>query len=166
VLAEKYSSEIKSILAKYPADRKRSAVLPLMYLAQCEYGSVTSGSMVEIANLLDIDVTQVASLIGFYTLLDDKPGGKYRIQICTDLPCALRGAEEFAHELCDRLGIPLGETTPDGTISVEEVMCLAACDGVPMFQVQAPDGIYYHELQTVESALAVIDELRKRDDDG
>ncbi len=166
MLAEKYSSEIKSILAKYPAERKRSAVLPLMYLAQCEYGAVTSGSMVEIANLLDIDVTQVASLIGFYTLLYDKPGGKYRIQICTDLPCALRGAEEFAHELCDRLGIPLGETTPDGTISVEEVMCLAACDGVPMFQVQAPDGIYYHELQTVESALAVIDELRKRDDDG
>ena len=166
MLAEKYSSEIKSILAKYPAERKRSAVLPLMYLAQREYGTVTSGSMAEIANLLDIDVTQVASLIGFYTLLHDQPGGKYRIQICTDLPCALRGAEEFAHELCDRLGIRLGETTPDGMISVEEVMCLAACDGAPMFQVQAPDGIHYHELQTVESALALIDELRKRDDDG
>ena len=166
MLAEKYSSEIKSILAKYPGDRKRSAVLPLMYLAQREYGTVTSGSMLEIANLLGIDVTQVASLIGFYTLLHDKPGGKYRIQICTDLPCALRGAEEFAHELCDRLGISLGETTPDGMISVEEVMCLAACDGAPMLQVQAPDGIHYHELQTVESALAVIDELRKRDDDG
>jgi NADH-quinone oxidoreductase subunit E len=166
VLVEKYSSEIKTILAKYPADRKRSAVLPLMYLAQREYGTVTLGSMVEIANLLDIDVTQVDSLIGFYTLLHDKPGGKYRIQICTDLPCALRGAEEFAHELCDRLGIRLGETTPDGMISVEEVMCLAACDGAPMFQVQAPDGIHYHELQTVESALALIDELRKRDDDG
>lgn len=166
MLAEKYSSEIKSILAKYPLDKKRSAVLPLMYLAQREYGTVTSESMVEIANILDIDITQVASLIGFYTLLHDKPGGKYRIQICTDLPCALRGAEDFAHELCNRLGIRLGETTPDGMISVEEVMCLAACNGAPMFQVQAPDGIHYHELQSVESALAVIDDLRKRDNDG
>lgn len=166
MLAEKYSSEIKSILAKYPVDKKRSAVLPLMYLAQREYGTVTSESMVEIANILDIDITQVASLIGFYTLLHDKPGGKYRIQICTDLPCALRGAEDFAHELCNRLGIRLGETTPDGMISVEEVMCLAACNGAPMFQVQAPDGIHYHELQSVESALAVIDDLRKRDNDG
>jgi NADH-quinone oxidoreductase subunit E len=166
VLAEKYSSEIDSILAKYPLDRKRSAVLPLMYLAQRAYGSVTSEAMVEIAKLLDIDVTQVASLRGFYTLLYDKPGGKYRVQICTDLPCALRGAEEFAHELCERLSIRLGETTPDGMISVEEVMCLAACNGAPVFQVQGPDGIQYHELQTVESALALIDELRKRDDSG
>ncbi len=165
MLADKYSSEIKSILARYPTERKRSAVLPLMYLAQCEYGTVTSESMVEIAKILDLDVTQVASLIGFYTLLHDEPGGKYRIQICTDLPCALRGAEEFAHELCDRLGIRLGETTADGLISVEEVMCLAACNGAPMFQVQGPDGIHYHELQSVESALAVIDELRKRDKD-
>lgn len=166
MLAEKYSSEISSILAKYPTDRKRSAVLPLMYLAQREYGTVTSESMAEIAKILDLDVTQVASLIGFYTLLHDEPAGKYRIQICTDLPCALRGAEEFAHELCDRLGIRLGETTADGLISVEEVMCLAACNGAPMFQVQGPDGIHYHELQSVESALAVIDELRKRDNDG
>ncbi len=166
MLADKYSSEIKSILARYPTERKRSAVLPLMYLAQREYGTVTSESMAEIAKILDLDVTQVASLIGFYTLLHDEPGGKYRIQICTDLPCALRGAEEFAHELCDRLGIRLGETTADGLISVEEVMCLAACNGAPMFQVQGPDGIHYHELQSVESALAVIDELRKRDNDG
>ncbi|HEY43798.1 MAG TPA: NAD(P)H-dependent oxidoreductase subunit E [Anaerolineae bacterium] len=166
MLAEKYSSEIESILAKYPDDRKRSAVLPLMYLAQCEYGSVTLEAMIEIADLLDIDVTQVASLIGFYTLLWDRPGGKYRIQICTDLPCALQGAEEFAHQLCEKLGIQLGGTTPDGMISVEGVMCLAACNGAPMFQVQGPDGIQYHERQTVESALALIDELRKRDDSG
>jgi NADH-quinone oxidoreductase subunit E len=166
VLAEKYSSEIESILAKYPLDRKRSAVLPLMYLAQREYGSVTSGAMVEIADLLDIEVTQVASLIGFYTLLYEKPGGKYRIQICTDLPCALQGSEEFARELCEKLGIQLGGTTPDGMISVEGVMCLAACKGAPMFQVQGPEGIQYHELQNLESALAIIDELRKRDGNG
>jgi len=166
VLAEKCSSEIETILAKYPDDRKRSAVLPLLYLAQREYGSVTLEAMMEIADILDLDVTQVASLRGFYTLLWDKPGGKYRIQICTDLPCALQGSEEFAHQLCEKLGIQLGETTPDGMISVEGVMCLAACNGAPMFQVQGPDGIQYHERQTVESALALIDDLRKRDDNG
>jgi NADH-quinone oxidoreductase subunit E len=139
--------------------------MPLLYIAHREYGSITPESIREIAELLDLDATQVASLIGFYTLFYGKPGGKYRIQICTDLPCALRGSEKFAEDLCERLGIELGETTPDGLVTVEGVMCLAACDKAPMFQVQGPDGIHYHELQTVETAMAFIDEMRKREVD-
>jgi NADH-quinone oxidoreductase subunit E len=165
LLAEKSRSEIETILAKYPPDQKRSAVMPLLYIAHREYGSITPEAIYEIAEILDLDATQVASLIGFYTLFYDKPGGKYRIQICTDLPCALRGSEKFAEELCGRLGISLGETTPDGLVTVEGVMCLAACDRAPMFQVQGPDGIHYHELQTVETAMAVIDEMRAREAD-
>ena len=165
MLAETSRSEIDSILANYPPDQKRSAVMPLLYIAHREYGSITPESIHEIAEMLDLDATQVASLIGFYTLFYDKPGGKYRIQICTDLPCALRGSEKFAEDLCERLGIELGETTPDGLVTVEGVMCLAACDKAPMFQVQGPDGIHYHELQTVESAMAFIDEMRKREVD-
>ena len=84
------------------------------------------------------------------------------MQICTDLPCALRGAETFADEVCQNLGVRLGETTPDGMITVEAVMCLAGCDRAPMFQVQDADGIHYHENQTVESALQVIEDLRRR----
>lgn len=166
MLADKYSSEIEAIITKYPSEQKRSAVMPLLFLAQREYGSITPQATSEIAELLDIETTQVASLVGFYTLYYEIPGGKYRIQICTDLPCALRGSEEFAQELCERLGIGLGETTSDGMITIEEVMCLASCNGSPMFQLQRPDGISYHEIQTVESAMELIEGLRKESDDG
>ncbi|MGD2162542.1 MAG: NAD(P)H-dependent oxidoreductase subunit E [Anaerolineales bacterium] len=163
MLAEKYKEEIDQILKKYPPEQKRAAVLPLLYLAQREEGAITQAAVAEVAELLDLDATQVGGLLGFYTLLHEKPEGKIRVQICTDLPCALRGAEDFADELCENLGIRLGETTEDGFVTVEEVMCLAACDRAPMFQVQEPDGIHYHENQTVETALDVIEEYRKRE---
>jgi len=102
----------------------------------------------------------VASIVGFYSLYYDQPAGKYHLQVCTDLPCALRGAEKFLEELCQRLGIKPGETTSDGLITVEPVMCLAACDRAPMFQVQSGEGLAYHENQTVEAALELIDSLR------
>ncbi len=162
MLAEKYNQEIDQILAKYPPEEKRAAVLPLLYLAQREYGFVSIEAIDEIAKLLELDPTQVGGLVGFYTLLHEHPGGTYKIQICTDLPCALRGAEEFAGQLCENLGIQFGETTEDGTIMVEEVKCLAGCDRAPMFQVQEPDGIHYYEDQNIESAMGVIQELRKR----
>lgn len=163
MLAEKYQAEIDQILKKFPPEEKRAAVLPLLYLAQRDGGHITQAEVAEIAALLDLDATQVGGLIGFYTLLHDKPEGKIRVQICTDLPCALRGAETFAEELCENLGIKLGETTEDGFVTVEEVMCLAGCDRAPMFQVQEPTGIHYHEHQTLETALEVIEEYRKRE---
>jgi len=160
MLAEKYAQEIQAILAKYPAEQRRSAVMPLIYLAQSEQMYVDRQSMAEIAEILGMSTTEVASVVGFYSLFYDKPGGRYRIQVCNDLPCALRGADKFLEELCARLGIRPGETTADGTITVEAVMCLAACDKAPMFQVQSGSGLTYHENQTVENALALIEQLR------
>lgn len=160
-LAEKYPDEICTILEKYPSDQKRSAVMPLLYLAQRESGYVNRQAMQEIAEILDISATDVGSIIGFYTLYYDQAEGKYRIQVCTDLPCALRGADEFLEKLCENLGIRVGETTPDGVVTVEKVMCLAACDHAPVFQVQTGDGLAYHESQTLESALRYIESLRK-----
>ena len=165
MLAEKYQAEIDQILKKYPPDQKRAAVLPLLHLAQREDGVITKAAIAEVAALLDLDETQVGALIGFYTLLHDEPEGKIRIQVCTDLPCALRGAEKFAEELCENLGVRIGETSEDGFVTVEEVMCLAACDHAPMFQVQEPRGIHYHEDQTVEKALGVIEQYRKGESD-
>lgn len=162
MLAEKYAQEIKNILAKYPPDQKRSAVMPLLYLAQREDGYVTLQEMNEIARILDISTTDVASVIGFYTLYHDRPGGKYRLQVCTDLPCALRGADQFLEQLCENLGIKVGETTADGMVTVEAVMCLAACDKAPMFQIQTGDGLAYYEDQTLESALELVKELRSK----
>ena len=161
MLADKHRETIDAILAKYPPAQRRSAVMPLLHLAQQERGHVAPEDLEEIAALLGISPTQVGSLVGFYSLYYDRPGGKYRLQICTDLPCALRGAQAFAQALCDRLGIEIGGTTADGLISVEAVMCLAACDRAPVFQVQDPNGLHYHEDQTVDSALQFVEALRK-----
>lgn len=163
MIAEKYAAEIKTILEKYPPDQKRSAVMPLLYIAQRDGGYVTKNEMIEIGEILDITSTEVASIVGFYTLYYDQLEGKIRIQVCNDLPCALRGADEFLDQLCENLGIQVGETTPDGLVTIEAVMCLAACDKAPMFQVQSTEGLAYYENQTVSSALEVIEGLRKQD---
>lgn len=159
-LKEKYHREISSLLSEYPDDHKRSAVMPLLFLAQQEYGYISSEAMDEVAALLGIDPTQVASIVGFYTLYHSEEAGTHRIQICTDLPCALRGAEQFSAQICEHLGARIGETTEDGMFTVEEVMCLAACDKAPMFQLQTRDGISYHEKQTLEAVQEMTDRLR------
>jgi NADH-quinone oxidoreductase subunit E len=165
-LLEKYQHEVQAILTKYPPEQKRSAVMSLLYMAQHDAVQqtgrlyISETAMQEVAELLDLDRTEVASIVGFYTLYYDHPTSRYRIQVCTDLPCALRGAEHFLEQLCKRLNIKPGETTSDGIITVEPVMCLAACDKAPMFQLQSGDGLTYHENQTVESAMALIETLR------
>jgi NADH-quinone oxidoreductase subunit E len=165
-LLQQYPEEVQSILAKYPADYKRSAVMPLLHLAQRMQGYVAAQALGDIAELCEISTTDVSSIVGFYTLYYDKPGGRYRIQVCTDLPCALRGADRFLHDLCERLGIAEGGTTSDGLFTVEAVKCLAACHRAPMFQVQGEGDIAYHENQTVEMALAWMDEVRARSRSG
>ena len=161
MLAEKYPDEVKRILAKYPPEQKRSAVMPLLYLAQRDGGYVTKAAMEDIAKTLDITSTDVAEIVGFYTLYHDKQAGKYRMQVCTDLPCALRGAEKFLEQLCGNLGIQVGETTSDGLVTVEAVMCLAGCDRAPMFQLQSADGITYHENMSIDKTMELVAALKK-----
>ncbi len=161
-LLTKYPDEVQAILAKYPPEFKRSAVMPLLYLAQREPGYVTAQALKDISEIVGVSITDVASVVGFYSLYYDKPLGRYHIQICTDLPCALRGAEKFLHELCAALNVKPGETTADGLFVIEEVKCLAACHRAPMFQVQGDGDIRYHEHQTVETALAVLEALRQK----
>jgi NADH-quinone oxidoreductase subunit E len=160
MLLEKYPDEVRRILAKFPPDQKRSAVMPLLYLAQRENMYITRQSLEDIAGIIGLTATEVASIVGFYSLYYDEAAGKYRVQVCTDLPCALRGAQEFLEKLCGNLGIQVGETTPDGVITVEHVTCLAGCDKAPMFQLQSGLGLTYHENQTVESALELIHTLQ------
>lgn len=159
-LRERYGQEIDNILAKYPPEQKRSAVMPLLYVAQREHGYVTREQLRQVGEILSITATEVASIVGFYTLYHDNPGGKYRLQVCNDLPCALRGADKFLDGVCEHLGVRSGETTEDGMVTVEAVMCLAACDKAPMFQVQSREGISYHENQSVESATALVESWR------
>ncbi|PWH17963.1 MAG: NAD(P)H-dependent oxidoreductase subunit E [Anaerolineae bacterium] len=159
MLAEKYPREIQAIFAKYPV--KRSAVMPLLYLAQREEGYIKKESMQEIADMLELDVTEVAAIVGFYTMYHDEKAGKYRMQVCTDLPCALRGADLFLESLCENLGIRVGETTPDGLITLEEVKCLGGCHRAPLFQIQESDTVTFHENMTVEKTMELVEALRK-----
>jgi NADH-quinone oxidoreductase subunit E len=160
-LAENFPKEVRQILAKYPPEHKRSAVMPLLYLAQSQDGYITKTAVQEIGRLLEITDTEVASIIGFYTLYHDRREGKYRMQVCTDLPCALRGADQFLENLCGNLGIHVGETTADGLLTLEAVTCLAACDKAPMFQLQSADDIAYHENMTVDKTMELVAALRK-----
>ncbi len=160
MLAEKYPSEIQAILAKYPD--QRSAVLPMMYLAQEAYGFMSNEAMHDVALVLGLDATEVLSLAGFYTLFYEEPVGKYVLEICTDLPCALKGADEFTEMACRKLGVNVDETTEDGMFTVKKVMCLAACDKAPMLQVN----LKYEENLDEEKFDALITRLRQEAADG
>jgi NADH-quinone oxidoreductase subunit E len=156
--SEKEQQELELFLKKYPSDRKLSAVLPALYLAQQEKNWLDDEDIAAVAEALDISVTHVHSIIGFYTLFRKEPTGKYMVQVCTDLPCALRGAEDFYRRLCDRMGLgPEGGTTKDGLFTVEEVVCLAACDKAPCLQIN----LEYYESLTDEEIDEVIARLRQ-----
>lgn len=161
-ILSKYKDEVEQILAKYPANFRRSAVMPLLSLAQREQGYVTRQAMAEIAEICGISATEVASVAGFYSLYYEEPQGKYHIQVCNDLPCAMRGADAYLKQVCDYLGVKVGQTTPDGLFVVEAVKCLAACHRAPMFQEQHGDQIIYHENQTLEKTIAWIEEVRQQ----
>jgi len=154
-LLDTHKEEIDYHLGKYPD--KRSAVMPLLYIAQEEYGYITPEAMEEIAAIIESDVTHVRSVIGFYTMYYDQPKGRYLFQICTDLPCALKGAGEFSQHVCDHLGVEPGQTTEDGLFTVENVMCLAACDRAPMMQVN----FHYHENLDFDKVNKLIEDLRR-----
>jgi NADH-quinone oxidoreductase subunit E len=134
MLKEKYAQEIEILLARYPEGRERSAVLPLLHMAQDEHGYTSKEAIDEVADILGLDPTEVLGIAGFYTLYYEEPVGKYVLEVCNDLPCALRGADQFIEMACRKLGVGLDETTPDGLFTVKNVMCLAACDKAPMLQ--------------------------------
>ncbi len=154
MIAEKYADRISKTFAKYPD--KRSAVMPLLYMVQQEYGWVTPEGLVEVAELTDLDPTQVKSIAGFYTMYSEKPKGKYWLQVCTDLACALRGADEFHKQLKTHLQVEEGGTTDDGLFTVEHVMCLAACDKAPMLQCN----FHFHENLDMEKMKVLLEQWR------
>lgn len=132
MLREKYANEIDALLARFP--HKKSAVLHLMHLAQNEYGYMSEEAMREVADILGLDATHVLSLAGFYSLFYEEPTGRYVLEVCNDLACALRGADEFVEMASRKLDIPVEGTTNDGMFTLKTVMCLGACDRAPMLQ--------------------------------
>lgn len=155
MLSEAEQRELDKNLEKYPDNR--SAILPALDIVQRRRNFLTDDDIRDVAQALDLNITEVQAIVGFYTLFRKDPAGKYMIQVCTDLPCALRGAEDFYRRLCERLGLPPeGGSTDDGLFTVEEVVCLAACDKAPVAQIN----LEYYENLTDDGIDAVIARLR------
>lgn len=132
MLADKYAAEIAAILARYPI--KNSAVLPLCYIAQDEYGFLKIEHIEEVADILGMPYTDVYEVATFYSLLYDQPVGKIVLQVCDDNPCCFTGAEELVADLEERLGIAAGQTTGDNSFTLQRVKCIGACHRAPVLQ--------------------------------
>ena len=155
MLQEKHKNQIAEILARYPV--RRSALLPLLYLAQAEEGYVTEAAMKEIAGVLRVTPSQVYEVVTFYTMFSLKPLGKLHIQVCKSLMCALVGSDTLIAWLSARLGIRPGETTADGIFTLSTVECLASCGTGPMMQV---NGDYYERI-TEEKLDRILADLKR-----
>ncbi|HEV8540626.1 MAG TPA: NADH-quinone oxidoreductase subunit NuoE [Nitrospiraceae bacterium] len=155
MLKEKYQREIDEILARYPT--RRSAMLPLLNLAQAEEGHVSEAAMKEIARILRLTPPQVYEVATFYTLLNLKPVGNFHIQVCKSLSCALVGSDILLEWLHSRLGIRPGETTPDRLFTVNVVECLASCGTGPMMQINDD----YYERLTEEKVDRILADLKR-----
>jgi NADH-quinone oxidoreductase subunit E len=149
--------EIDRELAKYPEDRRQSAVMAALRIAQDEHGWVSRELMERIAEYLGIPPIHVYEVATFYSMYERKPVGQHKICVCTNVSCLLCGSAGVLDHLQDRLGIGPGETTPDGRITIKEVECLGACGGAPMMQVDRD----YHEYLTAEKIDRILEELDK-----
>lgn len=157
-LRNAYPKEVERILAQYPVGKEKSAVLPLMHLAQQFYGYMSQEAKEDVAGILGLDPTHVLSIAGFYTLFHEEKTGKYLLEICNDLACALRGGDEFLEMACRKLGIKNHETTADGMFTIENVMCIGGCDRAPVLQCN----LKFHENLTEAKFDQLIATLRKQ----
>src|SRR5581483_3057470 len=123
------------IVKRYPPDRRRSAVLPALYLAQYQQGYITANAIRHVAELLGITRADVEDVVSYYSMYYTRPVGKFVINVCRTLSCALNGAEQVTASLCEALKVKLGETDASGTFTVLEVECLGACDRAPILMI-------------------------------
>jgi NADH-quinone oxidoreductase E subunit len=151
---DKYKNEIDQILSRYPV--KRSALIPLLYVAQRDQGYVSEAVMQEIARLLGITPPQVYETVTFYTMFNLKPVGKFHIQVCKSLMCALVGSDTLIGWMKTKLGIAPGESTTDGLFTLSAVECLAACGTGPMMQINED----YYEQVTEDKLDRILADLR------
>lgn len=149
-------AEVDRHIAKYPPERKRSAILPVMFIVQRELGWMTPEGVNYVAKKLEIEVTDVWEVGTFYSMINMRPVGKHHLQICKTLSCKIMGEPKITEHICNRLGIHAGETTPDGEFTISMVECLGSCGTAPMMQV----GFDYHENLTTEKVDKILDSLK------
>ena len=153
--SDKFESRFAEMLTHYPT--KRSVLVPTLLYAQDEVGFLSDEVIAEIAGRLDLTALEVRNVISYYSMLTTKPRGKYNVQICTNIACILRGADELYHHCQDKLGIRHKQTTSDGQFSLEEVECIGACSWAPAMQVNYD----FHENLTPEKVDAILDGYKK-----
>ncbi|QYO67025.1 NADH-quinone oxidoreductase subunit NuoE [Leptolyngbya sp. 7M] len=138
--------EMRSHLAKYPPERSRSALIPLLFVIQRERGWIDNPGVNFLAKFLDLEITDVWETATFYSMFNLRPVGRHHIQICKTLSCKIMGEPKITDHICSKLGIKPGETTADGKFTVSLVECLGSCGTAPMMQI----GFDFHEDLTIE----------------
>lgn len=151
-------NKVQEIIARYPEGKQKSALLPVLHLAQEENnGWLSVDAMDYVASLLQITTIEVYEVATFYSMYNLKPVGKYMFEVCQTGPCMLRGSDDIIEYLQQKLNIKTGETTPDGLFTLKTVECLGACGYAPMMQL----GKHYREHLTKEKVDAIIEECVK-----
>ena len=158
VLSSEQRTTAEDIKARYPAGRERSAILPLLYLVQSVQGWVTRDGLREVAELLGITTAEVEAVATFYTMIRLRPTGTHLISVCTNLSCALRGANDVYEAAHRATGIAHGQDiSEDGKFSLHEEECLGACDAAPVVQVDFAN----HDLVTPERLGEIVEAIRR-----
>ena len=158
----KFSEEklikVQEIIARYPEGKQKSALIPLLHLAQEENrGWLSVEAMDHVAELLQLKPIEVYEVATFYSMYNLKPVGRYLFEVCQTGPCMVNGSDEIIAYIKQKLGINVGETTPDGLFTLKTVECLGACGYAPMMQL----GKFYKEHLTSEKVDAIIEECRQ-----
>ena len=151
-------AKFDELVTHYPPEQRKSAILYALFLVQQQQGYVSGASMRFVAQQIRCTPAEVEDVVSYYTMFYTKPVGKYVLNVCRTLSCALLGAERVTEELSAKLGIRPGETTPDGMFTLMEVECLGACDRAPVVMVNDD----WHERLAPEQAAAFVDDIRKR----
>jgi NADH-quinone oxidoreductase E subunit len=153
------AAQLEEICGNYPPERRKSAVLAALYLVQEQQGHLTANALRHVAQFLRITPAEVEDVASYYVMFFKAPVGKYVLQVCRTLSCALAGAELVTESLSEKLGIKIGETDPSGTFTLVEFECLGACDRAPVVMV---NNEHWHEKATPESCSKLVDDLKTR----
>uniref|UniRef100_A0AC35U284 NADH dehydrogenase [ubiquinone] flavoprotein 2, mitochondrial n=1 Tax=Rhabditophanes sp. KR3021 TaxID=114890 RepID=A0AC35U284_9BILA len=153
---EENMKRAKAIIANYPEGHKAGATMPLLDIAQRQYGFLPISAMNEVAKMLSIPRMRCYEVASFYTMYNRDPVGKFHLQVCTTTPCMLRGAESIVEAFSNKLGIKAGHSSKDGLFTLVEVECLGACANAPMVQINDD---YYEDL-TIGDVNEIVDELK------
>ncbi len=154
MIADSTKQRLDELVARYP--EKRSALIPILHEVQAEVGYLSPEAIQWVAGYLGLSPADVMSVASFYDMLNLEPVGRHMIYVCHNLSCSLLGAERLIRHLEERLGIRVGETTPDGLITLKRMECLASCGTAPAIQV---DGVYY-ERMTIQKLDELLAKLR------